>query len=192
MSDVSCGAAAVVLETTNATDAHASRTEDELERSSQTFIIATQTDFKGHLCRVCGCRCVWGTSPSIATTWHITNMFERSRLVLTSRESPQMYLSTTTPPCSLGESALWLYNKSLPQSLVYLIFHRYLSREDVAQASLTVAQREGGSVRVVTKQNVFTKRSPATSERLVWDKHVGVCPGWEVMSFQHVELYIQL
>ncbi|KAM9836018.1 DNA annealing helicase and endonuclease ZRANB3 [Aulostomus maculatus] len=40
---------------------------------------------------------------------------------------------------------------------------RYLSRDEVAQASLTKAQQEGGSVRVVTKQNFFSKRRSASS-----------------------------
>uniref|UniRef100_A0A8C4NXX1 Zinc finger, RAN-binding domain containing 3 n=1 Tax=Dicentrarchus labrax TaxID=13489 RepID=A0A8C4NXX1_DICLA len=35
---------------------------------------------------------------------------------------------------------------------------RYLGKDDVAQASLSKAQQEGGSVRLVTKENVFTKR----------------------------------
>ncbi|XP_057675164.1 DNA annealing helicase and endonuclease ZRANB3 isoform X2 [Corythoichthys intestinalis] len=39
---------------------------------------------------------------------------------------------------------------------------RYLSRDDVAQASLTKAQQEGGSVRVVTKENFSSKRSTAS------------------------------
>ncbi|KAM7365395.1 hypothetical protein PAMP_016327 [Pampus punctatissimus] len=48
---------------------------------------------------------------------------------------------------------------------------RYLSREEVAQASMSKAQQEGGSVRLVTKENFFTKRrsasslTPAASER---------------------------
>ncbi|XP_067348920.1 DNA annealing helicase and endonuclease ZRANB3 isoform X1 [Channa argus] len=40
---------------------------------------------------------------------------------------------------------------------------RYLSRDDVAQASLSKAQREGGSIRLVTKENFFTKRRSASS-----------------------------
>uniref|UniRef100_A0A672YDA3 Zinc finger, RAN-binding domain containing 3 n=1 Tax=Sphaeramia orbicularis TaxID=375764 RepID=A0A672YDA3_9TELE len=40
---------------------------------------------------------------------------------------------------------------------------RYLSRDEVAQASISKAQQEGGSVRVVTKENFFTKRKSATS-----------------------------
>ncbi|XP_078147234.1 DNA annealing helicase and endonuclease ZRANB3 isoform X2 [Centroberyx gerrardi] len=40
---------------------------------------------------------------------------------------------------------------------------RYLDREDVAQASLSKAQQEGGSVRLVTKENFFTKRRSASS-----------------------------
>ncbi|XP_008294085.1 DNA annealing helicase and endonuclease ZRANB3 [Stegastes partitus] len=40
---------------------------------------------------------------------------------------------------------------------------RYLSREEVAQASLSTAQREGGSVRLVTKENFFKKRRSASS-----------------------------
>ncbi|XP_068447073.1 DNA annealing helicase and endonuclease ZRANB3 isoform X2 [Clinocottus analis] len=39
---------------------------------------------------------------------------------------------------------------------------RYLGRDDVAQASLSKAQQEGGSVRLVTKENFFTKRRSAT------------------------------
>uniref|UniRef100_A0A3Q4HCV7 Zinc finger, RAN-binding domain containing 3 n=1 Tax=Neolamprologus brichardi TaxID=32507 RepID=A0A3Q4HCV7_NEOBR len=35
---------------------------------------------------------------------------------------------------------------------------RYLGRDDVAEASLSKAQEEGGSVRLVTKENFFTKR----------------------------------
>uniref|UniRef100_UPI0037E99A8F DNA annealing helicase and endonuclease ZRANB3 n=1 Tax=Semicossyphus pulcher TaxID=241346 RepID=UPI0037E99A8F len=48
---------------------------------------------------------------------------------------------------------------------------RYLSKDEVAQASLSKAQQEGGSVRLVTKENFFTKRrsaaslAPAASER---------------------------
>ncbi|XP_076736473.1 DNA annealing helicase and endonuclease ZRANB3 isoform X3 [Maylandia zebra] len=48
---------------------------------------------------------------------------------------------------------------------------RYLGRDDVAKASLSKAQEEGGSVRLVTKENFFTKRSassltpPATQSR---------------------------
>ncbi|KAM4559859.1 DNA annealing helicase and endonuclease ZRANB3 [Odontesthes bonariensis] len=40
---------------------------------------------------------------------------------------------------------------------------RYLGREEVAQASLCRAQEEGGSVRVVTKENFFTRRRSASS-----------------------------
>ncbi|XP_022062127.2 DNA annealing helicase and endonuclease ZRANB3 [Acanthochromis polyacanthus] len=40
---------------------------------------------------------------------------------------------------------------------------RYLSREEVAQASLSKAQQEGGSVRLITKENFFTKRRSASS-----------------------------
>uniref|UniRef100_A0A4W6FDS4 Zinc finger RANBP2-type containing 3 n=1 Tax=Lates calcarifer TaxID=8187 RepID=A0A4W6FDS4_LATCA len=40
---------------------------------------------------------------------------------------------------------------------------RYLSRDEVAQASLSKAQQEGGSVRLVTKENFFTKRRSASS-----------------------------
>ncbi|XP_041637359.1 DNA annealing helicase and endonuclease ZRANB3 [Cheilinus undulatus] len=40
---------------------------------------------------------------------------------------------------------------------------RYLSKDEVAQASLSKAQQEGGSVRVVTKENFFTKRRSAAS-----------------------------
>ncbi|XP_028286198.1 DNA annealing helicase and endonuclease ZRANB3 [Parambassis ranga] len=40
---------------------------------------------------------------------------------------------------------------------------RYLSRDEVAQTSLSKAQQEGGSVRVVTKENFFTKRRSAAS-----------------------------
>uniref|UniRef100_A0A3B3Y0N0 Zinc finger, RAN-binding domain containing 3 n=1 Tax=Poecilia mexicana TaxID=48701 RepID=A0A3B3Y0N0_9TELE len=36
--------------------------------------------------------------------------------------------------------------------------NRYLSREEVAKASLSKAREEGGGVRVVTKENFFTKR----------------------------------
>ncbi|XP_039997891.1 DNA annealing helicase and endonuclease ZRANB3 isoform X2 [Xiphias gladius] len=48
---------------------------------------------------------------------------------------------------------------------------RYLSRDEVAQASLSKVQQEGGSVRLVTKENFFTKRrsisslTPPASER---------------------------
>uniref|UniRef100_A0A8C4IE39 Zinc finger, RAN-binding domain containing 3 n=1 Tax=Dicentrarchus labrax TaxID=13489 RepID=A0A8C4IE39_DICLA len=41
---------------------------------------------------------------------------------------------------------------------------RYLGKDDVAQASLSKAQQEGGSVRLVTKENVFTKRRSADEE----------------------------
>ncbi|XP_041834421.1 DNA annealing helicase and endonuclease ZRANB3 isoform X2 [Melanotaenia boesemani] len=40
---------------------------------------------------------------------------------------------------------------------------RYVSRDEVAQASLTKAQEEGGSVRLVTKENFFTKRKSVSS-----------------------------
>lgn len=40
---------------------------------------------------------------------------------------------------------------------------RYLGRDDVAEASLRKAQEEGGSVRLVTKENFFTKRRSASS-----------------------------
>lgn len=40
---------------------------------------------------------------------------------------------------------------------------RYLSKDEVAQASLSKAQQEGGSVRLVTKENFFTKRRSAAS-----------------------------
>ncbi|XP_047433022.1 DNA annealing helicase and endonuclease ZRANB3 [Mugil cephalus] len=49
---------------------------------------------------------------------------------------------------------------------------RYLSRDEVAQASLSKAQQEGGSVRLVTKENFFSKRrsaslpTPPPAERL--------------------------
>ncbi|XP_076736472.1 DNA annealing helicase and endonuclease ZRANB3 isoform X2 [Maylandia zebra] len=39
---------------------------------------------------------------------------------------------------------------------------RYLGRDDVAKASLSKAQEEGGSVRLVTKENFFTKRSASS------------------------------
>uniref|UniRef100_A0A671YZ57 Zinc finger RANBP2-type containing 3 n=1 Tax=Sparus aurata TaxID=8175 RepID=A0A671YZ57_SPAAU len=48
---------------------------------------------------------------------------------------------------------------------------RYLSKDEVAQASLSKAQQEGGSVRLVTKENFFSKRksagapTPPASER---------------------------
>ncbi|KAK9524045.1 hypothetical protein VZT92_017912 [Zoarces viviparus] len=38
---------------------------------------------------------------------------------------------------------------------------RYLSKDEVAQASLSKAQQEGGSVRLVTKENFFAKRRSA-------------------------------
>ncbi|XP_044201256.1 DNA annealing helicase and endonuclease ZRANB3 [Thunnus albacares] len=40
---------------------------------------------------------------------------------------------------------------------------RYLGRDEVAQASLSKAQQEGGSIRLVTKENFFTKRRSASS-----------------------------
>ncbi|XP_015245050.1 PREDICTED: DNA annealing helicase and endonuclease ZRANB3-like [Cyprinodon variegatus] len=40
---------------------------------------------------------------------------------------------------------------------------RYLSRDEVAEASLSKAQEGGGSVRVVTKENFFTKRRSGSS-----------------------------
>ncbi|KAK2856896.1 hypothetical protein Q5P01_005631 [Channa striata] len=40
---------------------------------------------------------------------------------------------------------------------------RYLSKDDVAQASLSKAQRDGGSIRLVTKENFFAKRRSASS-----------------------------
>uniref|UniRef100_A0A3P8TGA3 Zinc finger RANBP2-type containing 3 n=1 Tax=Amphiprion percula TaxID=161767 RepID=A0A3P8TGA3_AMPPE len=40
---------------------------------------------------------------------------------------------------------------------------RYLSREEVAQTSLSKAQQEGGSVRMLTKENFFTRRRSASS-----------------------------
>uniref|UniRef100_A0A3Q2QYI1 Zinc finger RANBP2-type containing 3 n=1 Tax=Fundulus heteroclitus TaxID=8078 RepID=A0A3Q2QYI1_FUNHE len=41
---------------------------------------------------------------------------------------------------------------------------RYLSRDEVAEASLSKAQEEGGSVRVVTKEKFFTKRRSGSSQ----------------------------
>ncbi|XP_069568873.1 DNA annealing helicase and endonuclease ZRANB3 [Brachyistius frenatus] len=40
---------------------------------------------------------------------------------------------------------------------------RYLSRDEVAQASLSKAEQEGGSVRLVVKESFFTKRRSASS-----------------------------
>ncbi|XP_034464061.1 DNA annealing helicase and endonuclease ZRANB3 isoform X3 [Hippoglossus hippoglossus] len=40
---------------------------------------------------------------------------------------------------------------------------RYLSKDEVAEASLSKVQQEGGSVRLVVKENFFTKRSSASS-----------------------------
>ncbi|XP_056226772.1 DNA annealing helicase and endonuclease ZRANB3 [Seriola aureovittata] len=40
---------------------------------------------------------------------------------------------------------------------------RYLSRDEVAQASLSKVQQEGGSVRLVAKEKLFTKRRSASS-----------------------------
>ncbi|KAM9830307.1 DNA annealing helicase and endonuclease ZRANB3 isoform X2 [Syngnathus typhle] len=40
---------------------------------------------------------------------------------------------------------------------------RYLSRDEVAEASLSKAQQEGGSVRLVTKENFFSKRRSTSS-----------------------------
>uniref|UniRef100_A0A3B5MV26 Zinc finger, RAN-binding domain containing 3 n=1 Tax=Xiphophorus couchianus TaxID=32473 RepID=A0A3B5MV26_9TELE len=42
--------------------------------------------------------------------------------------------------------------------------NRYLSREEVAEASLSKAREEGGGVRVVTKENFFTKRKSGYSQ----------------------------
>ncbi|XP_070786838.1 DNA annealing helicase and endonuclease ZRANB3 [Enoplosus armatus] len=42
---------------------------------------------------------------------------------------------------------------------------RYLSKDEVAQASLSKAQQEGGSVRLVTKENFAKWKSPPASER---------------------------
>ncbi|XP_047211461.1 DNA annealing helicase and endonuclease ZRANB3 isoform X2 [Girardinichthys multiradiatus] len=41
---------------------------------------------------------------------------------------------------------------------------RYLSRDEVAEASLSKAREEGGSVRVVTKENVLTKSRSGSSQ----------------------------
>uniref|UniRef100_A0A1A7WV27 Zinc finger, RAN-binding domain containing 3 n=1 Tax=Iconisemion striatum TaxID=60296 RepID=A0A1A7WV27_9TELE len=41
---------------------------------------------------------------------------------------------------------------------------RYLSRDEVAQASLSKAREEGGQVRLVTKENIFTKRRSGSSQ----------------------------
>uniref|UniRef100_A0A1A8V380 Zinc finger RANBP2-type containing 3 n=1 Tax=Nothobranchius furzeri TaxID=105023 RepID=A0A1A8V380_NOTFU len=43
---------------------------------------------------------------------------------------------------------------------------RYLGRDEVAQASLSKARKEGGQVRLVTKENVFTKRRSGSSQTL--------------------------
>uniref|UniRef100_A0A8C2WRX6 Zinc finger, RAN-binding domain containing 3 n=1 Tax=Cyclopterus lumpus TaxID=8103 RepID=A0A8C2WRX6_CYCLU len=40
--------------------------------------------------------------------------------------------------------------------------HSSTKRDEVAQASLSKAQQEGGSIRLVTKENIFTKRRSAT------------------------------
>ncbi|XP_034096487.1 DNA annealing helicase and endonuclease ZRANB3 [Gymnodraco acuticeps] len=42
---------------------------------------------------------------------------------------------------------------------------RYLGKDDVAEASLSKAQQEGGSVRLVTKEAFFTKRKSLASEK---------------------------
>ncbi|KAI1899764.1 hypothetical protein AGOR_G00065110 [Albula goreensis] len=41
------------------------------------------------------------------------------------------------------------------------ITKRYLTKEDVAQASMSCAQREGGTVRTVARETFFSKRKPA-------------------------------
>uniref|UniRef100_A0A8C2WPJ1 Zinc finger, RAN-binding domain containing 3 n=1 Tax=Cyclopterus lumpus TaxID=8103 RepID=A0A8C2WPJ1_CYCLU len=44
--------------------------------------------------------------------------------------------------------------------------HSSTKRSDVAQASLSKAQQEGGSIRLVTKENIFTKRRSEDEEQL--------------------------
>uniref|UniRef100_A0A3B5MGC6 Zinc finger, RAN-binding domain containing 3 n=1 Tax=Xiphophorus couchianus TaxID=32473 RepID=A0A3B5MGC6_9TELE len=62
--------------------------------------------------------------------------------------------------------------------------NRYLSREEVAEASLSKAREEGGGVRVVTKENFFTKRksgysqTSAAAERLVKFEHPSSEPSY--------------
>lgn len=63
----------------------------------------------------------------------------------------------------MNQPVLWLYNKSssLLQSCLSH-FHRYLSKDEVAQTSLNKAQQEGGSVRLVAKEHFsFSKRRSA-------------------------------
>ncbi|KAJ8253276.1 hypothetical protein GJAV_G00211030 [Gymnothorax javanicus] len=55
------------------------------------------------------------------------------------------------------------------------ITKRFLTKEDVAQASMSRAQQEGGSVRTVTPETFFAKRTPAKMADSTLDKGLGGC-----------------
>ncbi|MGH0139673.1 UNVERIFIED_CONTAM: hypothetical protein FKN15_069911 [Acipenser sinensis] len=54
-----------------------------------------------------------------------------------------------------------------------VFFFRYLTKEDVVQASLGKAQKDGGSVRVVCKENVFSRMKVAQQTNAILDRAEG-------------------
>ncbi|KAL4618025.1 DNA annealing helicase and endonuclease ZRANB3-like [Arapaima gigas] len=59
------------------------------------------------------------------------------------------------------------------EELMYVLPFRYLTKEDVAQASLSKAQSERGTVRVINKETFFTKRRTTQLADMVPDKGNG-------------------
>ncbi|KAG9339534.1 hypothetical protein JZ751_023677 [Albula glossodonta] len=55
----------------------------------------------------------------------------------------------------------WSTLTSMKQRVIRRSARLYLTKEDVAQASLSCAQREGGTVRTVARETFFSKRKPA-------------------------------
>lgn len=60
------------------------------------------------------------------------------------------------PRCSLSGT------QSSSQSLSLSLSVRYLSRQDVAQTSIDVAQKEGGALRIINKDNISLKRQSSS------------------------------
>lgn len=67
--------------------------------------------------------------------------------------------------------------------------HRYLSKAEVAQASLSKAQQGGGSVRLVTKEQFFSKRRPSAASPPASHRWVQSCDtfGLSYLKFSRIQ-----
>lgn len=74
--------------------------------------------------------------------------------------SPMLYMwisSLCRDQCLYNKKPVFSYAPICP------LFNRYLSKDEVAQASRSKAQQDGGSVRLVTKDQFFSKRKSVSS-----------------------------